>query len=240
MFSMQVAARGFRWACLGIPLALAAPASAAEKVRPIPIKTTQEAYYCDDVDLLKWRERLERDGDKVNLERFNMTMGPFGGQCGRIAANKWVFYTGWTQDGRYVAFRFRFDGKKSYVARSAVGELHDLLPGRSLVKGNVGTGCKEWEPVARQARERSTALATALQTRSRQQSFLQMTMETAAGVKDSTGACENFTQRLIDYNRERVAIRFCPKLDNGGRRAELEKLLDTAEYYIQNSCLPKS
>lgn len=238
MPSIAFAARGFRWGCLWIPLLAATTAHAAEKVHPVPIKTKREAYYCDDLDMLKWRERLQRQGDTVNTERFNMVMGPFGGQCGRIAADKWVFYTGWSLDGRYLAIRFRFDGKRSWVSRSSLGEMYDLLPGRTPPKANEGSSCKEWEPVARQASERSAALAASLQTRSRQQSFIQMTVETAAGVKDSMGACENFTQRLIEYSRERRAIRFCPKLDNG-RRAEIEKLQDNGVAYLQQFCLSK-
>src|SRR4051794_2107710 len=104
----------------GMILSVTAAAAAQDKVHPVPVKTKEVAYFCADLDMLKYREKLVRERRDEERQRADMLMGPFSGKCGRIDAGKWMFYTGWSNDGQYVALRFKFGGEKVYVARTSL------------------------------------------------------------------------------------------------------------------------
>ncbi len=65
--------------------------AAADKLRPVPVKTVGEAYFCKTYEMLMLRKQMIDRRDAASQQSFEVTSGPFGGQCGRIGDNKWMF-----------------------------------------------------------------------------------------------------------------------------------------------------
>lgn len=216
---------------------LFATSANADKLRPVPVKTVGETYFCKTYEMLVLRQQMIDRRDRDSREGFETTFGPFGGHCGYIGNNKWMFYTGISQDANYVALRFAIDGSDVWVSKDSVGPIPTIVPGRSLKQANKGTGCKEWEPIAKAAYERREKEGTDLMMRSRQQSFMAGVIERAAGINDSIGVCESFYRQLVYYNQERVALLNCPKLSTPARKEKLDKDLDATEWLLTERCI---